>query len=263
MGGGARVRAREPSRGPRAVTLGSRLRGSTLGSWARGSRKFCRRKGRLGRRLIKPNVWKRPVADVPWIGSISSISRSYQGETKAVLTNQLKAATVGFAITVAPLAIVAVAQNVLMPQVVAVVQEVVSDDQAWMVASLRSEWLRMHTIVVMLIAIYWLLTALFGRGQLLSSKAANLSLALCVFTYLTMTIYFTFFQRPDDLRGVCPFLSISDTDAPSFAFDGRSSCGHFIYAAHQLLILGMLGLVVPLTGSLIVRIVSSRRARFA
>lgn len=180
-----------------------------------------------------------------------------------MLTNQLKAATVGFAITVAPLAVVAVAQNILMPKVVAVAQEVVSDDQAGVVAWLRSEWLRMHTIAVTVIAIYWLLTALFGRGQLLRARAANLSVALCVFTYLTITIFFTFFQRPDDLRGVCPFLSISDTDAPSFAFDGRSSCGDFIYAAHQLLILGMLGLVVPLIVSLIVRIVSSRRARFA
>ena len=63
---GGRVRAREPSRGPCAFTLGSRLRGSTLGSWAGGSRKICRKKGRLGRRLIKPNISKRPVADVPW-----------------------------------------------------------------------------------------------------------------------------------------------------------------------------------------------------
>lgn len=175
-------------------------------------------------------------------------------------TNQLKAATVGFAITVAPLAIVALAQNIVMPQVVAVAQEVVSDDRARIVAWLRSEWLRMHTIVATIIAMYWLLTALFGRGQLLRAKAANLSLALCVFTYLTITIFFSFFQRPDDLRVVCLFLSISDTDAPSFAFDGRSSCGDFIRAAHQLLMLGMLGLVVPLTISLIVRIVSSRRA---
>lgn len=68
-----------------------------------------------------------------------------------------------------------------------------------------------------------------------------------------------FVQWPDGLRVVCPLFGISDTDAPPFAFDAPSSCGSFAYAANQIIVLGLLGLIVPLVISLIVRIVSSRR----
>ncbi len=181
----------------------------------------------------------------------------------AAPTNRLKAATLGFGITVAPLAIVAVAQLIFMPKIVAAMGGLDGNERALAVSSLRGDWLAVHGIVAAIFAIYWLLTAVLGRGQFLKLRAANVTLALCVVAYLTITLYYIFVQWPDGLKIVCPFLGISDTDAPSFGFDTTSSCGAFVYAAHQIIVLGLLGLVVPFTISLIVRIVSSRRATSA
>lgn len=180
-----------------------------------------------------------------------------------MLIHQLKAATLGFGVTVTPIVIVAATQNIFMPQIVTVLQGVDSNDQAWVVSSLRREWLGVHTTAATIIAVYWLLTVVLGRGQLLRLKAANLTLAFCIVAYLTMTFYYIFVQWPDGLKVVCPFLGISDTDAPRFVFDAQSSCGAFAYAVHQSIVLGTLGLIVPLTISLIIRIVSSRRTKLA
>ncbi len=177
----------------------------------------------------------------------------------AALTNRLKAATLGFSITVAPLAIVATAHLILMPQIVAAMAGLDNNDQALAVSYLRRDWFAMHSIVAIMFAIYWVITAAFGREQILRSNAANSILTFCVAAYLTITLYFIFVQWPDGLEIVCPLLGISDTDAPPYACDPRSSCGAFAYAANQVILLGLVGLIVPLIISLIVRIVSSRR----
>lgn len=177
----------------------------------------------------------------------------------AALINRLKAATLGFGITVAPLAIVAIAHLTFMPQIVVAIEGLGSSERAPAVASLRSDWFAMHSIVAIIFAIYWMITAVLGREQLLRSRAANRILAFCVVVYLTITLYFIFVQWPDGLRVICPLFGISDTDAPAFAFDALSSCDAFAYAANQMIVLGLLGLIVPLVISLIVRIVSSRR----
>lgn len=178
----------------------------------------------------------------------------------AALTNRLKAATLGFGITVAPLAIVASAHIIFMPQIVATMEGLDSSDRALAVSSLRREWFAMHSIVVIIFAIYWIITAVFGKEKILRSKAANIILTFCVTAYLAITLYFNFVPWPDGLEIVCPLLGISDTDAPPFGFDVQSSCRAFVYAVNGMIVLGLVGLIVPLVISLIVRIVSSRRA---
>ena len=178
----------------------------------------------------------------------------------AALSNRLKAATLGFGITVAPLAIVATAHLTFMPQIVAAMEGLDSSDRALAVSSLRRDWATMHSIVAMMFAIYWVIAAVCGRGQILRLNVANILLAFCVVAYLAITLYYILVPWPDGLRILCPLLGISDTDALPFAYDAQSSCGAFAYAAHQLILLGLLGLVVPLITSLVVRIVSSRCA---
>ncbi|MXO60799.1 hypothetical protein GRI89_14750 [Altererythrobacter salegens] len=178
----------------------------------------------------------------------------------AALTIRLKAATLGFGITVAPLAIVATAHLTFMPQIVAAMEGLDSNDRALAVSFLRRDWFAQHGIVAILFAIYWVITAALGKEQILRAKAANSILAFCVAAYLTITLYFIFVQWPDGLTFVCPLLGISDADAPPFGFDVPSSCDAFVYAANQMILLGLVGLIAPLIISLVVRIVSSRRA---
>lgn len=178
----------------------------------------------------------------------------------AALTNRLKAATLGLGTTVAPLAIVATAHLTFMPQIVAAMEGLDSNDRAQAVSYLRSDWFTMHSIVALIFATYWLITAVFGRKQILRHRAANSILVFCVAAYLTITAYFIFVQWHDGIKIVCPLLGISDTDANPFGFDVTSSCGAFVYAANQMILLGLVGLTVPLITSLIVRIASSRRA---
>ncbi|QIG79780.1 hypothetical protein [Stakelama tenebrarum] len=175
------------------------------------------------------------------------------------LTDRLNAAASGFAITVAPLVVVAIAQLVFMPQILAVAEGLESNEQARLVSIWRAEFSIAHTIVAILFVIYWLLVAVLGKGQILRCKSANRILAFCVVAYLTITLY-SIFLWPDGLRVVCPFLGISDTIANPYACDAMSSCDVFADVASQLILLGLLGLIVPFIISLIVRIVSSRRA---
>jgi hypothetical protein len=150
-----------------------------------------------------------------------------------------------------------------MPQIVGTFEGLDSNGQALAVSSLRRDWLTLHAAAAILVAIYWLLTAVLGRGELLRLRAANITLALFVFAVIVLTLYGSLGQWGDVLKGVCPFLGISDTDAPPYGFDTPSSCGAFVYAAHQNIVFGVLGLPMLLATSGIVRIVSSRRARSA
>ena len=178
----------------------------------------------------------------------------------AALSNRLKAATIGFGITVTPVAIVATAHLTFMPQIVAAMEGVDSANRALAVSFLRRDWFTMHSIVATAVALYWVTAGICGKGEILRIKVANVILAFCIAAYLAITFYYIFVQWPDGLRILCPLLGVSDTDAPPFAFDTPSSCGAFAYAANQLILLGLLALIVPFIIGLVVRIVASRRA---
>jgi hypothetical protein len=192
------------------------------------------------------------------------MNRSHLSKATTALANRLKAATVGFCITAALLCIIAVAQLTLLPQIVGAIEGFDNKEKALVVSALRRDWLTLHVIAVILVAIYWSLAAMLGRGQILQLRAANVTLALFILGVLALTLYSSFVQWPDELNGLCPLLGISDTDAPRFAFDAPSSCGAFIYAAHQIILLALLGIpIILLATSVIIRIASSRRARSA
>ncbi|WP_109806478.1 hypothetical protein [Sphingosinithalassobacter portus] len=176
----------------------------------------------------------------------------------AALKNRLKAAALGFGITVAPLAIVAIAQFIFMPQIVAAGEGLDSNDKALALSYQQMLWFTAHTIVAILFAIYWFLVALLGKGQILRCRAANRILNFCVVAYLTITLY-SILLWTDGEGAVCSFLGISDTDALPYVLDAMSSCDSFFFDITQFLGFGLLGLIVPFIISLIVRIVSSRR----
>ncbi len=190
------------------------------------------------------------------------MSRLHLTETIAAPANRLRAATLGFSITAAPLCIVALAQIAFLPQIVGAIEGLDGNERTWAISVLRRDWLAFHTAVATSIAIYWLLTAVLGRGNFLQLRYANITLGLFVFAVIFLILYGSFVQWPEKLEGVCPFFGVSDTDAPSYGLDTPSSCGAFAYAAHQMILLALFGLPIALiTTSMIVRIVSSRRAR--
>lgn len=177
------------------------------------------------------------------------------------LADRLKVATVGFGITVAPLAFIAMAQFAVIPRIVGARESSASSEHAATISELRMEWLSFHAFAVTLVAIYWLLTAVFGRGQLLRFRAANVTLGLFVLVIMAAAPFYAFIPWPDDLKGICPFFGISDEYTNPYAIHAQSSCDSFVSAAHMITLLGLIGLPVPLlVASVIVRIVSSRRA---
>lgn len=185
----------------------------------------------------------------------------------AALARRLKAATIGFGITVAPLFIIGMVQLTFLPQSVGAIEGLDSRGQAHVVSALRTDSLALHNIAAILVTIYWLLTAFIGGEEILRLRAANASLALFVVVLLILSLYTTFVRWPpvpEELKVLCSILGISDTDRPPFGFDTPSSCGAFIDAGHRLLLLGLLGLsILLLVTSLTIRIASSRRTRSA
>jgi hypothetical protein len=190
------------------------------------------------------------------------MNRSHLREAMTALAGRLKAATVGFGITVAPLAFIAMAHFAFVPQIVGAREgSVSSGEHAARISELRMAWFAFHALAVTLVAIYWLLTAVLGRGQLLRFRAANVTLGLFVLVIMAAAPFYAFVPWPDDLKGICPFLDISDEYTNPYALDAQSSCDSFVYAARTITVLGLIGLPVPLLiASVIVRIVSSRRA---
>ena len=171
----------------------------------------------------------------------------------------IKAAALGFGITVVPLVIVATVHLILMPQIVAAMEGLDGNERASAIWSLRRDWFATHSIVVIMLAIYWVTAAAYGGDKILQIRIANRLLAFCVIVYLTICFYYIFASPPDGLSIFCSLFGIPNTDAPAFGFDVPSTCEAFIYAANQMIVLVLMGLIVPLFISLIVRIISSRR----
>ncbi len=207
------------------------------------------------------DVRLRPFAEVASISSICLVNRSRQSGTMSTLADRLKAATTGFGITAAPLCIIAVTQFIFIPQIAESFAGLDNNERAWAVSSLRKEWFTFHAAAVISVAMYWFLVAVLGRGKFLRFRTANAALALFAVAILAIVLYYSFGPWDVVLSSVCPFLGISDTDAPPFGFDTPSSCGAFVYGTQQVILLGLLGSpILLLTVSLAARIFSSRRA---
>ena len=189
------------------------------------------------------------------------MNRSHLGETAIADASRPKAAAFGFAVTVAPIAAVAAAQFALIPHIIGAIEGLDSGEQIRAVSILRRDWLTFHAAAGALVALYWVLAAAFAKRQLLRSRAANVTLALFVFSLVAFAVYGSSIQWPDELKGLCPLLNIPDTYPNPFGFDAQSSCDVFVQRIHMIIILGLLGFAVALLlASAVLRIVSSRRA---
>jgi hypothetical protein len=196
------------------------------------------------------------------------MSRSHLREALTAFASRLKAASKGFGITVAPLAIVALVQFALMPQIVGSRENLANYDQAETISYARWQWLITHAVAAALFAIYWLLAAVFGKGELLRLRAANKTLILSLLAYLFQSPFYAFFPWPHDLHsvfgGVCSVIGLSDELANPYAMDELTDCGAFFAIVHTLATMGLVALsLVLLVVSVIVRIVSSRLESWA
>lgn len=177
-----------------------------------------------------------------------------------MLSKRVRDWAVRFGVTAVSVCFLAAAQYLMMPQIVARVEGLHLLEQDWAIAALRSDWLIFHVCVIAMIAIYWLLAALFASDQYLHIKAANVVLALSITVYAFITLYGSFVPDYAALEVVCPILGVSETDSP-FGFDAQSSCQIFSYNAHLIIVFSLVGLaLLSFLASIIQRIMLSRRS---
>ena len=177
------------------------------------------------------------------------------------LARRGKCAAAGLAITLVPVAALACAQFFSAPHTVIALGMNPKID-TWAVASLRSALIEGYSVVALIVSSYWLLTAVFGRGQLLKIKSANIALVLSGLTFaLAMTIASIVPTLGTFFKHACPLLGLPDTMPPlpagEYRFDGQTSCEVFATGAAPIVLLGVP--LVLLASSAILRIAVSRR----
>ena len=176
---------------------------------------------------------------------------------------RLKNAAVGFGVTLATIAALAGAQFLLAPHTVAVVGRMDPGIDTWAVSQLRWQLAEFHAMVIAMMAIYWLLGIVAGRGQLLQIRSANVTLALSGFTFALAMAVATFVQVPETFRGACSVLGISDTFAPLpegvIGFDKQTPCETVLRRSVPSLLLGLP--IILLIASAVLRIHGSHKHR--
>lgn len=175
--------------------------------------------------------------------------------------SRAKSATIGFGITLAAIAALAGIQFLLAPQIVAGVGRTDPDIYAWAVSQLRIHIAEFYAIVVAILAVYWLLSAVAVRGELLANKGENVTLLLSGLAFALAIAVASFFQVPEAFKWGCPILGVSDTFPPlpagTYRFDGQTPCETFLRQAVPSLLLGLP--TILLVASAVLRIVGSRR----
>lgn len=175
-------------------------------------------------------------------------------------SSRIKRAGLGLGVTLMPIAALATAQYVIAPYSVAINLGNDPELNARAVSDLRRSLAHLYSVVALVLAIYWLLTAFLGGIQLLKIKSANVVLALSVVTFASGIGVVSFFQVPDAFRGSCPILGLPDKihhPAGTFVFDGQSPCDAFLRLSVASLILGLP--LILLAASAFLRILGSRR----
>ena len=171
--------------------------------------------------------------------------------------SRFKCGVTGFGITLAPIVVLAGAQFLLAPQIVASVGGLDPKIHTWAVPFFRSELAVFYAFVASIICGYWVLTSTLGRGNFLRIRSANFALVVAGLTFAFATVVATAVPMPARLfKGACPVLGLSDTQ-PTFGFDGQSDCEAFANGAVPIVLLGLP--LVLLVTSAILRVVVSRR----
>ena len=177
--------------------------------------------------------------------------------------SRFKSAAIGFGVTFAAVATVAGAQFLLARHTVAIVGRMDPETNTWAVSQLRGHLAEFHVIVVAIVATYWLLVALAGRGQLLQVRSANFALALSGLIFASAMVVSSFVQVPEAFRVACPVFGVSDTFPPLpegvFGFDRQTPCERFLRRAVPSILLGLP--VILLISSAVLRVFGSRKQR--
>jgi hypothetical protein len=128
---------------------------------------------------------------------------------------------------------------------------------AWAVPAFRRQLAALYGKAAFLLVGYWLLTAIMGRGRLLQIRSANIALVIAALIWVFVIVTASIVPNLHGvLKGVCPFLGISD-NTPEYCFDCVSACDVYVRTA-----LEVVGFVLPATllaVSAVLRIVGSRR----
>lgn len=170
------------------------------------------------------------------------------------MPQRFRSAAFGFGITVAPIAVIACLQFLLVPYTVAL-RDTDPEYVAWAVPSLRGILVNIHAVVVLIIAAYWLFVATFGGGQILRIKSANIVLALSGLLFALFMVEWSSAgtNLSELLSGLCPRPVLPD-DGLSFGWH-RPSCRAREIVANVL----FLAPIILLIASAILRIVVSQR----
>lgn len=176
---------------------------------------------------------------------------------------RFKSAVIGFGLTTTAVAALAGAQFLLAPHTVTVVGRMDPEVDAWAVSQLRGHLAAFHAIVIAILAIYWSLSAISGKGQVLRIRSANFALAFSGLIFALAMVVSSFVQVPESFRVACPVLGIADTFPPLgdgvFGFDRQTPCETFLQRAVPSMLLGLP--TILLISSAVLRIVGSRKRR--
>lgn len=171
-------------------------------------------------------------------------------------------ALIGLSITLVPLALLALAQYQFVPYMVSFVGGLDPKIDAWAVSDVRSALVSGYSIIVVVVAAYWLLVAALCKGQFLRIRSANTGMMLSGATFtFAMAVASTVPMPGRLLKASCPIVGLPDTmpDLPAgvVRFDGYTPCEAFTNSAVPIILLGLP--LILLIMSAIVRIVMSRR----
>lgn len=173
---------------------------------------------------------------------------------------RFKSAAIGFGVSVAAIAVLAGAQFLFAPYT-AEVNGFDPEIDAWVVSQWRRSLADFYAIAIAILGAYWLLTAVAGRANFLGSKSANSVLILSYLAFALGMAVASFVQVPEDFRGACPLLGVSDSfpRLPDgvLGFDRETPCQELIRGVTAAVSLGLP--IILLLASAALRIVYSRR----
>jgi type IV secretory pathway TrbD component len=179
------------------------------------------------------------------------------GSSEYLRDNRFRQATIGFAVTLAPLSLLAGLQFLFAPRILMVAWEIDPTIEHWAVSSFRNNLIESYAYPVSLVIFYWLLAATIGKGAFLWIRSANLTLALSILSFALAVALAS--VAPPPFNAVCSFLGISQTDWPP-GFDTQSSCERYSWMAAMSLAVVLPALLIAISAALRI-FVSRRRSR--
>ncbi len=182
---------------------------------------------------------------------------SFTAPISTEMGKRSKAAALGFVLSVTPLIGFACVQILLAPSIVANAG-FNPETEVWAVAAYRKQLFLGYAWVVTAVFSYWMAVWAWGRGYILKSRWANLTLSAAVFAFGLAMVTGIVVPVPATLfEWACPSLGLSEAH-PKFGFDVSTPCEAFASKAAPTALLGLPLLL--LTVSALTRVMGSRRS---